>query len=181
MPTLENRQRKNILLHVIITSTLVSFENTCSGGVAHASIASVSLFSYTHSSGSPTVLQQWRSSPDSFVRWHIDLLVYSVSSCGGYRGMLGQPECRVLAEALGDNQGLVKFTPSEQHFNGENRAVLCLSLRSHSTWKRWICRAHFTTMIFWQFRARSRGIAVPVHASSNFFGPTRVTKPSGIS
>jgi hypothetical protein len=32
---------------------------------------------------------------------YMNPIVYSVTSCGGYRGMLGQPECRVLAEALG--------------------------------------------------------------------------------
>jgi hypothetical protein len=47
--------------------------------------------------------------------------------------MLEQPEFRVLAEALGDNQGLVKFAPIAQHINDENWTVLCQSLRSHLT------------------------------------------------
>jgi hypothetical protein len=61
-------------------------------------------------------------------------------------GILGQPEFRVIAEALGDNQDLVRFTPSEQHINDENwqsRASLCAPT---FPWKRWIDRAHhFTT------------------------------------
>jgi hypothetical protein len=50
---------------------------------------------------------------------------------GLYGRQLKHNEFRVLAEALGDNQGLVKFTPRRQHINNENWTVLCQSLRSH--------------------------------------------------
>jgi hypothetical protein len=42
-------------------------------------------------------------------------------------------EFRVLADALGNNQGLVKFAPAEQHITDENWTVLCQSLHSHPT------------------------------------------------
>jgi hypothetical protein len=47
--------------------------------------------------------------------------------------MLEHDEFRALAEALGDNQGLVKFSPRKQLINDENWTILCQSLRSHST------------------------------------------------
>jgi hypothetical protein len=47
--------------------------------------------------------------------------------------MLEIDEFRVLAEALGDNQGMLRFAPREQLINDENWAVLCQSLRSHPT------------------------------------------------
>lgn len=47
--------------------------------------------------------------------------------------VLRQDEFCVLAEALGDNQGLVKFTPRVQHINDENWTVLCQSFHYHPT------------------------------------------------
>ena len=47
--------------------------------------------------------------------------------------MLENDEFRVLAEALGANQGLLKFYPRGQLINDENWTVMCQSLRSHPT------------------------------------------------
>jgi hypothetical protein len=47
--------------------------------------------------------------------------------------MLEDDEFRALAEALGANQGLLKFYPRGQLINDENWTVLCQSLCSHPT------------------------------------------------
>jgi hypothetical protein len=60
--------------------------------------------------------------------------VKTIVQPGGIGGRkLNDDEFRVLAEALGDNQGLLKFFPRGQHINDENWKVLCQSLRSHPT------------------------------------------------
>jgi hypothetical protein len=47
--------------------------------------------------------------------------------------MLEHDEFRALAEALRENQGLLRFSLRGQHINHENWTVLCQSLRSHPT------------------------------------------------
>jgi hypothetical protein len=60
--------------------------------------------------------------------------VKTIVQPGGLHGRtLNHDEFQVLAEALGDIQGLLKFYPRRQLINDENWTVLCQSLRAHPT------------------------------------------------